>query len=352
MLFRLMFKILLVMVFLLLGACSQAPGGEVLKRQLYVFGTSVEVSAWVSGAQQEADFGRAVAEIGQAFQVMHRDWHAWEPGLLVDLNQALAEGRSFAVPADLQRLIDDSISLSEASGGLFNPAIGGLIAAWGFHTSEFPVSGPPPSEAVLNQWVSAQPRMTDLLVRDGRVTSTNPAVQLDFGGVAKGVAVDRAVAILRSHGLSNVIVNAGGDLRALGQKGDIPWRVGVRHPGSQYGGPRKVAVLAAVEVQGDEAVFTSGNYERVHAFEGKRWPHIIDPRDGRPVAHVASVTVIHRNALTADAAATALVVAGPEAWRQVARNMGVEIAMLVDDQGRIFMTKAAERRFHLVTHPE
>lgn len=335
------------LVLWLFNGCSPQPSGQVLQRQLYVFGTTVNVSAWVRDGQQEAQFSTAIHEVEQVFQRMHRDWHAWEPGLLLSLNKALARGDAYKVPQDLEQLIRRSTVLAEASDNLFNPAIGGLIQAWGFHTSAFPVTGPPPSREALNAWVSRSPRMSDLVLRDGWVTSHNPAVQLDFGGVAKGVAVDRAVEILARHGLNNVIVNAGGDLRATGSKGGEAWRVGVRHPSSQYGGPRKVAVLAAVSVQGDEAVFTSGNYERVHVFEGKRWPHIIDPRDGQPVQHVASVTVIHGDALTADAAATALVVAGPKDWREVARNMGVDIVMLVDDKGQVFVTPLALKRFEL-----
>ncbi len=100
-------------------------------------------------------------------------------------------------------------------------------------------------------------------------------MQLDFGGIAKGYAVDLAVARLRELGIGSAIVNAGGDLRAFGRHGDRPWRVAVRKPGG--------GTIGTLEVRQDEAMFTSGNYERFRQDEQERYPHILDPRSGWPV---------------------------------------------------------------------
>ncbi len=91
---------------------------------------------------------------------------------------------------------------------------------------------------------------------------------------------------------------------------------------------------------------TSGNYERYREYEGIRYAHIIDPRNGYPVAHVASATVISRNGGLADAAATALSVAGPESWQRIARQLSVTEVMLVDETGRVFLTPAMQARIH------
>jgi thiamine biosynthesis lipoprotein len=161
-------------------------------------------------------------------------------------------------------------------------------------------------------------------------------VQLDFGGIAKGHAVDLTIDRLRSLGIENAIVNAGGDLRAIGDHGDRPWRVAVRQPGG--------GIIASVQVKGDEAIFTSGIYERFREDQQERYPHILNPATGWPAGDIASVTVISDEGLLADAAATALLVAGLEKWPEVARALALEEVALVDESGTIYMTPAMQKR--------
>lgn len=322
---------------LLLGGCARL---ENQQHQLYVFGTLVDINLW----QVEPAQGRAaVAELTETFQTMHREWHAWEPGPLVEINRAIAAGRPAPVIPSLVPIIEQSAELSARSDGLFNPAIGGLLNLWGFQSSERP-SGPPPTKAAIDEWRLSRPAMAAVRLRDGVLTSDNPRVQLDFGAFAKGYAIDVAIAKLRARGIENAIVNAGGDLRAIGSKDGQPWRVGVRHPQGD-------GVLAAIAVQGDESVFTSGNYERFREHEGVHYQHILDPRTGWPVEGVTSVTVIHDNGAVADAAATALVVAGPKEWHRIARQMGIRYAMLVDDHGTVYMNPAMQRRIEFQEPP-
>jgi thiamine biosynthesis lipoprotein len=247
------------------------------------------------------------------------------------------------VPPSLVPIIEQSIALSARSDGLFNPAIGGLLNLWGFQSSERP-NGPPPAREAIAGWVARHPSMADLRLDAAVLTSTNDAVQLDFGAFAKGYAIDVAIAKLRARGIENAIANAGGDLRAIGSKGGQPWRVGVRHPQGD-------GVLAAIAVQGDESVFTSGNYERFREHAGVHYQHILDPRSGWPVEGVTSVTVIHDNGAVADAAATALVVAGPTEWHRIAGQMGIRYVMLVDDHGTVYMNPAMQSRVEFQEPP-
>ncbi len=316
---------------LLLSACEQP---QLYQQRMVVFGTLVDVTLWGVAERDAADAMQAISE---RFRDMHRDWHAWQKGALVELNQALAEGRAAEAPPELVSLLRQASELSRRSEGLFNPAIGKLIAAWGFHSSELPKGRAPPPAALLDALVAADPDMGDLEIDGTRVRSRNRSVQVDLGGFAKGYAVDAAVLELRRRGIRNAIVNAGGDLRGIGSKGPLPWRVGVQHP-------QGAGVLATIELRGDESVFTSGNYARFVEHEGVRYPHIIDPRTGRPVMGVTSVTVIHSNGAEADAAATALVVAGPRDWQRIARAMGIRHVMLVDDSGTVHMNPAMEAR--------
>lgn len=332
-------RLLISLLLFTLFACTRAPQSETT--EIYVFGTLVGITTWgAETAQRDA----ALREISQTFQHMHHQWHAWKPGPLVDINQSLAAGENVQVPPSIADLIRRSQLLYRQSEGLFNPAIGGLLQLWGFQSDGRP-NGPPPSDQKIRQWVEAAPGMDDLEFVQEQIRSKNPAVQLDFGAFAKGVAVDSAIDILQKHGIDNAIVNGGGDLRAIGRKGDSPWRVGIRHPQGQ-------GILASLEVTGDESVFTSGNYERYREHEGVRYPHILDPRTGMPVNGITSVTVLHSNGGVADAAATALVVAGVESWQRIAHKMGIKHAMLVDDVGTVHITPALHRRLKFSIEPD
>jgi len=330
----------LLLPLLLMSGCTRQDDEQ--HQTLYIFGTLLDVSAY--GADQ-AVFRQALGHLDQRLQQMHRDWHAWKgDGELMRLNRALAQGEAFAMSAQMTDLLSQAQTYYRQSEGLFNPAIGRLVDLWGFHSDELP-TGRPPDRQRIAALVAADPGMDDLKIEGHRLVGDNPQVQLDLGAYAKGYALNMALEQLRSEGLDNVIVNAGGDLCVAGRHGDRPWRIGVRHPQGS-------GVLAALELQNGECVMTSGNYERYLDFEGIKYGHIIDPRSGYPVAHVASATVISPVGSLADAAATALSVAGPEDWRRIAARMGVDQVMLVDESGRVYLTPAMRERIDFESSPE
>jgi len=327
-------RVVLALAFLILSAsCAR---DEEQKAEFFVFGTIVEVKLW--GASK-SDASLAFSELQQLFQGMHRDWHAWGPGRLTGINQDFANGRVANADEAIVEMVLRSQLIEEKSGGRFNPAIGGLISLWGFHTSDYPIEGPPPTQTQINAILDLAPSSRDIRINGLQMHSDNPAVQLDFGGIAKGYAVDLSINLLRKLGIRNAMVNAGGDLRAMGSHGNRPWLVAVRKPG---GGN-----IGSVEVRGDEAIFTSGNYERFRQDQSQRYAHILDPRTGWPATDIASVTVISSEGLLADAAATALVVAGLDDWPEVASALNLDKIAVVDESGTVFLTTAMEHRIKL-----
>lgn len=336
--FRYLPLLVLIVASLLTQSCARQTD-TVQEQQFIAFGTLVDVSLYGIDAELAK---RAFADLEQRFAQWHRDWHAWEPGPLVELNTALAAKGEAEVPAVILPLIAPAQDLSARSGGLFNPAIGGLLALWGFQSDELPQA--PPAPAAVAAELARHPRMSDLRLDNSRLVTTNRAVQLDFGAFAKGVAVDRAIDHLRGLGIDNAIVNAGGDLRAIGRRGERPWRIGIRNP-------RGPGVLAVIESQGDESIFTSGDYERGFDYQGRHYHHVLDPRTGYPAEGARSVTVIHADAATADAAATALLVAGTSGWLKVARDLQLRRVMLVDGEGVVHMTPAMAARAHIELDP-
>ncbi len=324
--------LVLLLALILSAGCHRSP--PLVERQFFAMGTLVTVSVY---GTPQARAERAIARSERLFDRLDRRWHAWHPSALTRMDAALAAGRSIPIPPDLARLVREAGRLSRLSDGLFDPALGQLLALWGFEGDDLPAR--PPPAASIQQLLARHPSMSDLVLEEGRIRSRNPAVRLDFGAYAKGVAVDRAIDLLRSLGIRNAIVNAGGDLRAIGRHGARAWRIGIRNPD----GP---GVIAWLEVEGDQAVFTSGDYERYFSWHGKRYHHILDPRTGYPARGSRSVTVLAKHGGLADAAATALFVAGPDGWYPIARALGIHYVMLVDDHGRVHMNPRMARRIH------
>ena len=335
----------MLLVLMLLTACSDSSEEreQTHTAQIFVFGTLVDITLWDVDETLRAE---AISLITRDFQTMHHDWHPWNPGPLVDINSALSAGEAGQLPDSMIPLIQGSTELYRQTDGLFNPTIGGLLRLWGFQSSNRP-HGPPPDAALIAEWVAQAPDMDDLSLDGNRLYSSNPATQLDFGAYAKGYAVDVAIQRLQDLGIRNAIVNAGGDLRAIGSKGNNAWRVGIQHPQGE-----RDKLFAWLDVSDGEAVFTSGNYERYREDLGIRYSHILDPRTGMPVDRVTSVTVIHPdNGAIADAVATALVVAGPDEWSRIARQTGIDQVLLVDDAGTVYMTPAMQQRIHFQQQP-
>lgn len=327
----------LLLVFgLVLGSasCAEEPAHEA-RRTILKFGTLIEVTLYDVEpilAQQALD------QIEANFNQYHADWTSWQESPLTRLNDQLVAGEVAQVPSSILPLIEQSQILSQRSQGLFNPGINQLIRLWQIHRRDDPDIHPPTPQAI-DEWLQKNPGMDDLTLEGSQLRSRNNALELNFGAFAKGYAIDLGLDYLDSLGIKNAVINAGGDLSVRGRHGNRAWKIGIRHP-------RQEGIIAWLEAQDHESIFTSGDYERFYLYKGKRYHHILDPRTGYPAQGATSVTVIHADAGTADAAATALFVAGPEQWQAIARSMGIEYVMLIDVEGKIHMSPKMAQRIH------
>ncbi|MGD8325090.1 MAG: FAD:protein FMN transferase, partial [Gammaproteobacteria bacterium] len=163
---------------------------------------------------------------------------------------------------------------------------------------------------------------------------------IDLGGIAKGEVVDRLLDLFAAAGIENVLVNAGGDVRVRGRRGERQWTIGIQSP-------RADGLLGSITLNDGEAAFTSGDYERYFDSDEGRSHHLLDPISGRPATHTQATTVIAGNGALADAAATALFVAGPARWRRIAAALGIELALRVDADGHVEMTPAMRERVRM-----
>lgn len=323
-------------MYLSTASCSNTANTE-FKHTIFAFGTLIEITLLNTS---EAKANAAFDHLESRFHAYHASWSPWETGSdLSRINESIEAGSRISAPQAVLPLIIASKDLFVNSNGLFNPAIGNLINLWQMHRhDESDIS--PPDAADIDRLVAQDPDMSDIHIDGTLVESRNPGVQLSLGAFAKGYAIDLAMQYLQSQGIENAVINAGGDLRVIGQHGKRPWRIGIRHP-------RKDGVIAWLDTEPDESIFTSGDYERFYMYDGKRYHHILDPRTGYPATDSISVTVIHHDAGIADAAATALFVAGPEHWHEIARAMDIKYVMLIDAGFRIHMNPEMQKRIHL-----
>ena len=309
-----------------LVGCFYQESERIYSTEFFALGTQIEIQ--VRAQSDDETENQQVEQIFQIliaeFQRMHREWHPWEPGALAGLNAALARTEWTETTAELLELIETSQIIEQASGGLFNPAIGHVIHRWGFHTSDFPITEPPPTITDIEAMIASRPSTLQIEIRYDRVRTNNPAIRLDFSGIAKGLAVRIACEHLVESGFSDALVNAGGDVMVCGAA-QRAWRVAIRDPAG--------GILKTIQVDQPLAVFTSGNYYRYSEWNGERYAHILDPRSGQPVADVMQATVIDADPLLADAAATALIVAGSEGWQQTAERMRIQRLIVVDAEG-------------------
>ena len=180
-----------------------------------------------------------------------------------------------------------------------------MIELWGFNSEEKRVPDKTEIEKILSL---VDYRNVDIVrEKTGTVVKLlKPGMKIDLGAIAKGYVVDRMAAVLKSGGITRAIVNAGGDIYALGNPaGKSGWEIGIRDPRNYNG------IIDVIKVK-NKAVATSGDYEKFFFKNGKRYSHIIDPRSGMPAGGLVSVTVIAETSLEADALATTLFVLGKE----------------------------------------
>jgi thiamine biosynthesis lipoprotein len=322
---------------LLVLGCGASDTAQTVRQRFFAMGTWVDLTFESPAADTTA---AALSAVEASLRKFERDYYPWTPGELAGLNDRIAAGRGTDVSPELARLLHDAQELSAASDGLFEPGLGRLVELWGFHSTEMSDREPPSAEAI-DAALAASGGIAALRIEGTRIQSPRAGLKLDLGGIAKGAAVAQAISLLQSYGIDSALVNAGGDLAVTGNApGGRPWRVGIRHP-------RGDGLLGTIELSDGESAFTSGDYERYYEHDGQRMHHLLDPHSGRPVTHTQALTVLADDPIRADAAATALFVAGPERWRQVADQLGIVSALRVDASGAIEMTQTMQARLQL-----
>jgi len=320
---------------LMLTACSGASdassgsGRKSAVGSIFAMDTYISVQALGDNAQEAVD--AALAEVQRLDALLST---GDEDSEIYKLNSS----GSAVLSEDSCYLLSRALEISEDTGGAFNPAVYPLMELWGFTTGNYKV---PSAEEI-----SALLPLLDLSLisfdeGSGEASFEKEGVEIDFGGIAKGYASSRLVDIFRAHGVSDGMVNLGGNVQVIGKNTENnDWRVGIRDPEDES------AVLGILSVS-DKTVITSGGYQRYFEEDGVVYQHILDPATGYPAeSGLSSVTIVSDDGTLADALATALFVMGEEQaadyWRS---HSGAFDAVLATEDGRIFVTEGIAQSF-------
>ena len=285
-----------------------------------LMGTRVSVELW---ADDEARGRELVAAVMEDYRRIDRAMSTYKPDSEISLVNARAASEAVPISEELFSLLERSVALSAASHGAFDITYESVGYLYDFR------AGVRPTDEEISERLAAIDYRHIVLDREkSTVRFTSPGVRINLGGIAKGYAVQHAAEYLRSRGVEHALLNAGGDTRVIGDRRGQPWVVGIRHPRQE---DEVITRLPLV----DEAISTSGDYERFFEEDGRRYHHIINPDTGRPTEGVLTVTVIGPDGTMTDGLDTAIFVLGAEAGLELMESYPDYEAIIVDSTGKI-----------------
>jgi len=250
------------------------------------------------------------------------------------------------IPADLYKVIEEALRINQLSYRAFDITIGPVVNLWGF--------GPKaqleivPDESTIREVLdSVGSEHIHLRKEPYAIKKDKPDLYIDLSAIAKGYAVDVIADYLDELSLNNYMVEIGGEIKTKGINPDNKiWHIGIEKPLDDQRSVQTVIIL------NNTAMATSGDYRNYFEENGIRYSHTIDPSTGKPITHkLASVTVLHPSAMTADALATALLVLGPERGSELAHSENLASLFIVRDKDNFIEIMTPQFK-HAVINPE
>jgi thiamine biosynthesis lipoprotein len=292
-------------------------------------GTRVEVQLWHDDSTEAAQLiSDAMAEFDRIEDAMSTYRLDSE---ITHLNNTAAT-KPVVVGGELFGLIDRALQLSVKTGGAFDityDSVGQLY--------DYRLNARPSEAEIENRLETINYRHVLLNHETSEIRYIRPGVRINLGGIAKGYSVESVIALLRKAGVQQAMASAGGDTRLLGKRGEKPWIVGVRDPDQADGFVTRLAL-------NDEAVSTSGDYERFFIEDGVRYHHILNPSTGKSAGEVRSVTVIGPDATMTDGLSTSVFVLGPKAGLALIESLAGYETVIVDKQHRVLFSTGLDPR--------
>ncbi len=296
------------------GGAGKTTSGHLIERARVSMGSEVRFTAW------DSDDAKAISAFEDAFHEFDRLdalMTVWRDTSDIQRINAAAGDHPVAVQPEVREVLEIARQVSDWTGGRFDVTFAALSGLWKFDQDQD--NTVPDPAAVRERLPFIDYRAVQIDERTGTVFLARKGMRINLGGIGKGYAVDRAVAILRRHQLHDFMIQAGGDMFVSGVRGDRPWRIGIRDPR----GPADRS-FAAIDLS-NGTFSTSGDYERAFMKDGRRYHHILDPATGEPARGCRSVTIVTNRAVLADAIAKGVFIAGPvEGMAMIERLPDVE----------------------------
>jgi thiamine biosynthesis lipoprotein len=317
-------KLIVLLVFFLTG-CGQ---NETIQKKDYIFGTIVEVTIYGETSDKAT---HAIELVFNEFRRLHEYLHPWEKNIVQEINQSIKNQEIYTTEdTEIISIIKHNKELELKTHGYFNPAIGNLVEAWGFHAEEFSTNRP--NSIVIDNLQRNLPHMSEIIIHRGYLRSNNNNIKLDLGGYAKGYALDQAKKILDENNINNALINIGGNILALGKHGDRNWVVGIQHP-------RKPNSIGSISLSPGWSIGTSGDYQRYFIVDNQRYSHLIDPNTGYPATNAQSATVllppIEFSGTLSDVYSKPLFIAPENLKYSIAKELGIDFYMIIMTDGKI-----------------
>lgn len=311
----------------LICSCELSSSESLHKSARFLMGTFVEVT--VKGPKSKAN--QAIEAVFDEMKRVEDVTSFHKPSQLTSVNQS-AGSEPIQTAPELVALIARSLAFADDTDGAFDPTLGPLAKLWHFSAGEPRLPEHAEIMAALEKKGWEAVKVNESL---STVSVPRKGMLVDLGGIAKGYALERARAVLKRLGISAALINAGGDILAMGEKSPgKPWRIGVQDPRSPRG-------LVAVATLKDNVIVTSGDYERFFMKDGKRYHHILNPKTGYPAEGLQSATIVAEDGVTADAVATAVFSLGVKKGLKYVEKIPDAEGFLIDSSGKLHMTSGA-----------
>jgi thiamine biosynthesis lipoprotein len=313
--------VLLALLSLLAVPVAQA---EWLYREAAIMGTRCAVELW---STDRAAGNAAIDAVFEEFRRIDRLMSTYKPDSEISAVNARAAQSPVKVSKEFYDLIAQSIEYSKLTRGAFDITYASVGYLYDYREHVHPDDARIAAALPGINW-----RHIELLPALTAIRFRHPSVRIDLGGIGKGYAVDRGIAVLRSRGIDRAMVNAGGDTRIIGDRFGRPWMVGIRNPDDEG----KVALRLPLT---DAAISTSGDYERYFEEDGVRYHHILDPKTGKSARKVRSVTVITDTATRSDALTKSVFIMGAEAGIAFINTLPDVDAIAIDPSGKVHYSR-------------
>ena len=309
--------------FLALCLCVSSTFADWHQETHGIMGTQITIELWTDSSNDDAHAKRCINLVIAEMHRIDRQMSPFKEDSELSKINTHAADYPVKISSELFTLISRAQSLSVQSDGAFDITFASVAYAYDYRNKI------KPSEQQIQENLKHIDYRFIVLDTDTQTIFFKQAgVRIDLGGIAKGHAVDNAIALLQDCGIKQALVSAGGDTRIIGDKGGRPWMTGIKDPRN------KTQSIVAIPLS-DTAISTSGDYERYFILDGQRYHHIISPDTGKSVVSTRSVTVLGPDATTTDGLSTTLFILGPaKAMEFVEKLEGID-AVIIDAKGRI-----------------